>query len=92
MAHSGCSLYKSLSSETISGSNQIPNFIPKSLILEIKLAKPPLILFSLTYQSPRPELSESRLPNHPSSKTNISIPIFEASLAISNIFFSSKSK
>ena len=46
----------------------------------------------LAYQSPRPALSSSRFPNHPSSNTNSSIPISFAVLAILSIFDSLKSK
>ena len=73
-------------------SNQMPNFIPRSLICSTSLLRPHLIFFSLTYQSPRPELSSSRFPNQPSSMTIISTPMPLAAFAISINFTSSKLK
>ena len=77
---------------TISGSTQIPNFIPRPLIRLTRLTREPPSFFTFTCQSPSPEKSESRFPNHPSSSTIISTPRSFACLAMSSIFSPVKSK
>ena len=51
-AQSGCSLYRSLSSEIISGSTHRPNFSPSPWIFSASAGSPPLIFSSFTSQSP----------------------------------------
>ena len=53
---------------------------------------PPGSLRRSTTQSPSDESSESRAPNHPSSRTNSSIPRSREATAISSSRASSKSK
>ena len=89
---SGCFSYNLLTGETISGSNHNPNSIPISLISETSFPKPPFNFSSFTNQSPKDESSLFLVPNQPSSSTKSSIPKFLASLAISFILVSLKSK
>ena len=92
MTQSGWVRYRSLSSEIISGSIQIPNFTPRRLMRSINSPRLQPSFSSLTCQSPRPLLSSSRLPNQPSSITTISMPSVAASFASLQIFSPSKSK
>ena len=70
----------------------MPNFRPFSLHLFMTGSSPPTSFFVLTFQSPKEVLSLSRRPNHPSSRTNVSIfSSFNPSIK-PNSFFVSKSK
>ena len=90
--HSGCSSYRRLAGDIISGSNHMPNFSPRSFIFFTRGESPPRSFSSFTNQSPREERSSFRLPNHPSSITSISIPQSDASFAMASSFSSSKAK
>ena len=92
ITQSGCFSYNTESGEIISGSNQIPNFIPKRFTPSTRYFKPPGNFFSFTIQSPKALLSSKRFPNQPSSITSISIPKLAAFPAISNNFSVLKSK
>ncbi len=52
-AQSGWARYRPLSSLTISGSTQMPNFKPSSLTRGARAPSPPGSFFSLTNQSPK---------------------------------------
>ena len=79
---SGCFLNNSESGLTISGSNHNPKSKPSLFILSAMPFIPDGSFSLFTYQSPNDDLSSSLFPNHPSSRTNNSIPTSFADLAI----------
>ena len=92
IAQSGCSLYRSLFTLSISGSTHIPNDIPSAFILSHIPLSPFGSFFLFTYQSPSELLSSSLFPNQPSSMTKSSIPTSCPAFASSYSFLSLISK
>ena len=91
-AQSGCASKRRLFLLIISGSTQIPNSMSISWILFARRVIPAGSFFVFTNQSPRLDLSLSRWPNHPSSRTKSSTPSSLADLASSTILLSEKLK